>query len=358
MQADTGDHRSAGPDPGEGETEGRGPLAQDEDDIRHFGTLPDGSPVEAVTIRGGGATAVVLTQGARLQDFRLADVAHPLILGSPDLTAYLGPMRFFGAIVGPVANRIAGGRFMLNDRAFALERNEAGKTTLHGGETGFSQQNWNVSAVAPDAVSLQYIRPDGTGGFPGTLDVRARYSLDQSGCLTLEITAQTDAPTPFAPAFHGYWDLSGQGDLGAHRLHVHADTYLPVDGDQIPTGRVAPVAETPFDYRRPRELDPALDHNFCIATEQGPLRPVCQLSTSSLSLDVESTEIGLQVHAGGSLDTRPFPGHDGKPYGPGAGIALEPQFWPDTPNHPTFPNATLLPGATYRQITRFSARTG
>ncbi|WP_292022219.1 aldose epimerase family protein [Maritimibacter sp. UBA3975] len=322
--------------------------------IQPFATLADGTTVQAVTITGGGATATVLTRGATLQDFRIQGVDQSLVLGSAGIAAYAGPMRYFGAIVGPVANRIAGGRMPLGGQVFDLDRNEAGKTTLHGGSTGFSEQDWTIAETTPNTVVLTLEHPDGRDGFPGNIAVRARYALDDAGVLTVEITGTTDAPTYFGPAFHGYWTLNGAGDLSAHRMTIPAERYLAVDADLIPQDAPTPVAGTRFDFREPHAPDPALDHNFCFDGAQGDMRLVCRLETDALRLEIESTEIGLQVYTGGALDTAPFAGHEGRPYGPGAGIALEPQFWPDTPNHPDYPGSVLSPGETYRQVTRFA----
>ncbi len=322
--------------------------------IRGFGTLPDGTEVDAVEIAAGGARAVVISYGASLQDFRIAGLDRSLVLGSPDISAYTGPMRFFGAIVGPVANRIAGGRMPVGGKTYDLDRNEVGKTTLHGGATGFSQQNWTFTYVSPVAVTLTLEHPDGQGGFPGPITSQARYTLDTNGVLTIEITGRSDVHTCFAPAFHGLWALGVAADLSACRLTIPAERYLPVDDDLIPLGAPAPVAGTAFDYRTPRVPDLKLDHNFCICETRGTLRPMCRLEVGDYRLDVESTEVGLQVYTAGALDTYPSEGHEGHSYGPGAGIALEPQFWPDTPNHPDYPPSDLAPGETYRQISRFA----
>ncbi len=321
--------------------------------VAPFGTLPDGDLVRAVTLRAGGTTAVILTHGARLADLRRDGVAHPLVLGSATITPYLGPMEYFGAIVGPVANRISEGRFTLDDAEYRLDRNEAGRTTLHGGSQGFSARNWRLMEADRASCALILDQRDGLCGFPGPLSTRVRYELDEAGALNVEITARTARPCLCAPAFHAYWNLDGTTDLSGHTLTVHAASYLPLDADGLPREAPRPVAGTTYDYQQPRAPDVALDHNFCLATARGPMRESCRLSAGDLTLILETTEPGLQVFTAGTLDTAPFKGLTGAPYGRFAGIALEPQLWPDAANRADFPSPRLDLGQTYRQNTRF-----
>jgi aldose 1-epimerase len=316
-----------------------------------FGQAPDGTDVSLHEITGGGVTARLISWGARLVDMRLAGYGPSLVLGGADMAAYLGPMRYFGAIVGPVANRIAAGHFEIDGAEVYLERNEKDRTTLHGGSTGTSERNWTVVEAGPSSVSYALEMADGQGGFPGPVHLRASYALDGDGVLTVEIEGTAERPCFLSPAFHGYWVLGG--DLGQHRLEIPAESYLPVDDQKIPLGAPRPVAGTPFDYREATPPAPDLDHNFCLA-EGRELRHACTLIGTALRLVIESTEPGVQVFTGGSLDTAPHEGHEGQPYGPNAGIAIEPQFWPDTPNHPEYPSSRLEPGETYRQTTRFA----
>lgn len=319
-----------------------------------FGLAPDQDEVRAVTIAGGPVTARVMTWGASLIDLRMEGVDHSIVLGSDDFAAYLGPMRYFGAIVGPVANRIAGGRIVLDGKTHQLDVNEAGRTTLHGGFQGLSDRNWTLRYRDEISVTLTLCHADGTGGFPGPIEITARYSLDADGVLSIEIDGTTDRTTLFAPAFHGYWSLDGRADLGAHSLTIPAEAYLPVDDTLIPTGEVRPVAGTAFDYRNPKTPDPALDHNFCLARTRGTMRHAATLEGGDLRLRIDTTEVGLQVYSGGGLNTAPVTGLTGRPYGPNAGIAFEPQGWPDSPNHPEFPSPVLQPGDRYRQVSRFA----
>lgn len=318
-----------------------------------FGETPAGDTVLRYHIRNGGVTASVLTWGATLQDFRLEGIGHSLTLGANDMAAYLGPMRYFGAIVGPVANRIAGGQMQVGGTHYTLDRNEAGRTTLHGGLAGFSEFNWKLTDVSDTSCTLSITHPDGLGGFPGTIQVSATYSLDAAGVLSVDITGQTDATTYFSPAFHGYWNLSGHDDLSDHRLCVFADEYLPVDADQIPVGAPQPVAGTGFDYRAPQPVGDLLDHNFCLPAFDGGLRNACQLEAAGLTLTVATDQPGLQVYNGAHIRTAPAVGQGGRAYGRCAGLAIEPQFWPDTPNQRAYPSSLLVPGRTSQHRSRF-----
>jgi aldose 1-epimerase len=317
-----------------------------------FGQAPDGSDVLRCVLRNGGSCASVLTWGATLQAFRLDGVPRSLILGGSDLQAYLGPMRYFGAIVGPVANRISQGRMSVDGKTCDLDKNERGVTTLHSGIAGFDARNWHLADLSETSCTLSLIHPDGLGGFPGTIEVRVVYHLEADGALMIEVTGQTDQPTFFSPAFHGYWNLTGSADLKDHALRVPSAHYLAVDDDQIPLGDPQPVAETAFDYRDFSPIRDNLDHNFCLDAD-GRMQPACQLQAGGLTLDVSTDQPGVQVYNGAHISTEEVLGHEGKPYGRCAGLAIEPQFWPDTPNRPDFPSSLLRPGKTARHRSRF-----
>jgi aldose 1-epimerase len=326
-----------------------------------FGQMSDGRAIDRITLSNGTLTVRVLTLGAILNDLRLAGVGYPLTLGCEDAGAYLEEMAFFGAVVGPVANRIAGASTSVEGRTYEFERNENDRTTLHGGFTGTYARLWSIIDFTATALRLGLELRDGEGGFPGNRRIEAEYALD-GPALRLTLTAETDAPTPFNLAHHGYWNMDGTPSVAGQRLSIAADHFLPVDDDLIPTGEIAPVAGTAFDFRDGRALrpagDPEYDHNFCLSDGQRPLRPVLSLTgTSGITMDISTTEPGLQFFDGGRLaGTRA--GLGGHPYGPYSGIALEPQGWPDAPNQPGFPSVLLKPGETYRQETVFSFSKG
>ena len=312
--------------------------------------LPDGRQAQSVEIGAGGMRARILTLGAVVQDLRLADVDHPLVLGSPRAEDYLGATRYFGAIAGRFANRIGQGRFHLDGKDYATNRNFIGRHTLHGGSDGSAVQIWQVAAEAPDRVSLILDMPDGHMGFPGNLHVQADIRLTGDS-LCIGITAETDAPTPCSFAHHGYFDLDGGSDIRNHSLMIQAESYLPTDDELIPTGQIAPVAGTPFDFRVPRRIGPAgYDHNFCLSDGPGQPRPVARLTgESGLAMQVETTACGLQLYDGAGI--KEIAGLDGRIYGPWAGLALETQHWPDALNRPAFPSAILTPGSRYSETT-------
>ena len=322
-----------------------------------FGTLPDGREVEVLTLANSALTVRLLTLGSILQDVRLAGVAHSLTLGSGDLAAYTGPMHYFGAIVGPVANRIAGGTATLDGTRLEFERNEDGRTTLHGGYSGTHAQVWRVRDAGARHADLALSLPDGLGGFPGNREIVARFRLADPAVLELCLEVTTDAPTFMHLAHHGYWNLDGTPTLEGHRLRVPADSWLPVDDARIPTGEVRPVDGTDRDFRDGPEfrIGRGYDHNLCLAAQRRGLAPAVELTgRSGTAMRIDTTEPGLQLYDGARIDTAPHLGHGGTPYAAHAGIALEPQVWPDAPNRPLFPSAVLRPGETYRQETRFT----
>jgi aldose 1-epimerase len=321
--------------------------------IRPFGTTPTGEPIQAIRLHDGELTAVVLTLGAILQDLRLAGAPYSLTLGSDAAAAYAGPMAYCGAIVGPVANRVGGARAMIGGTECRFDPNE-GPNLLHSGATGTHARVWSVAAATASEVTLRLSLPDGLGGFPGNRQITATYALSGTA-LTLTLTATTDAPTLMNLASHGYWTMDGRSDIRGQRLRVAADRYLPVDAALLPTGEARPVTGA-FDLRagRPLDLTEGFDHNFCLSDGPRPLSFAADLTgQSGLRMTLETTEPGLQIYDARGLNTAPFPGHAGQPYGAHAGLALEPQRWPDAAAHPGFPPITLQPGETYRQVTRF-----
>jgi aldose 1-epimerase len=284
-------------------------------------------------------------------DFRLDGIPYSLALGSPDPESYFGKMRYFGAIVGPIANRIAEGQALLDGQSLKLAVNENGNA-LHGGPEGISQKNWQVEKLESDRVIFSVQTSDGESGLPGPLEIKVSYSIQNDGALKIEISAKSEKPTFCNPAFHGYWCLNDKG-LSGHKLTIQADHFLPTNEALIPTGEIQSVASTPYDLREPKALpaEISLDTNFCL--NGSGLREVARLETDELAMIVETDAPGLQVYDAARLDTSPVLGHSGKPYGGHAGIAMEPQFWPDAPNQPKFPSITLRPGECFIQTSFF-----
>nr|WP_319249075.1 aldose epimerase family protein [uncultured Celeribacter sp.] len=325
--------------------------------IRRFGQLQDGRPVEAITLQAGSLSATILNYGAILNDVRLAGVPYGLTLGSPDLAAYdHGPMDYFGALVGPVANRISGASAELDGERFQFEANE-GPNTLHGGPKALHNALWQLAEHSESAVMLEVQLPDGAGGFPGNRHLRARYSIEAPARLRMDLWAKTDRATFLNLANHSYWNLDGTKTTEGHWLQVRADRYTTVDDHLIPTG-VADVTGTAFDLRGGRVLRPSdsqrYDTNFCLSEGPAALRHVATLTgTSGISLRLSTTEAGLQVFDAAPIGSAPFIGHRGFVETGFCGIALEAQNWPDAPNRPEFPSSVLRPETLYHQTTQW-----
>lgn len=326
-------------------------------DLRGFGNTPEGETVQLVTLAAGALSVRLLTWGARLHDVRLAGTPWPLVLGSPTLDGYLGSMANFGPVVGPVANRIAGAEAVIAGRRHRLVANEAGRTTLHGGPRGCHRRNWALAEATATRAVFTLDLPDGDEGFPGNRRLVADYSLSAPATLDLRLSATTDRATLVNLAPHPYWNLDGAPDISGHRLTVAAERYTETDAALIPTGALPRVAGSRFDFRAGQGLDTArdLDLNLCLADAPRPLTEVARLEgAKGVTLALATTEPGLQVHDAPRMDTAPMIGLSGQPYGPRAGIALEPQLWPDACHHPGFPPIDLGPGETRVQHSRMT----
>ncbi|WP_432139259.1 aldose epimerase family protein [Streptomyces sp. bgisy154] len=313
----------------------------------HFGTLSDGTPVHRWTLERAGTRVRILSYGGIVQsvevpdrDGRTADV----VLGFADLDGYLAtPEPFLGALIGRYANRIAHARFRLDGVAYALEPVD-GPHSLHGGARGFDKRVWDVEPVE-HGVRLSRVAEDGEEGFPGRLEVAVTCTLDAAGALRFAYEAVTDAPTVVNLTHHGYFDLSGSGNASGHDLRLAASRHTPVDADLIPTGALAEVTGTRFDFRTARKLGTGYDHNFVL--DKGVTAAAVEVAelcdpASGRVLTVATTEPGLQVYTGDHLP---------EPLVPGAGVALETQHFPDSPNRPEFPSTVLRPGQVYRSET-------
>lgn len=314
-----------------------------------FGTTKDGQDVHQITISGGDLTVAILTLGATVQSVRLAGVPYNLSLGSEQFEDYAASMDYFGAIVGPIANRIGNSRVRLDGMMHELERNENGETHLHSGSDGVHRKNWKVLEQSADRVMLGLRLSDGAAGLPGNRDIRVTYQVSAPATLTMQIDGTTDATTCMNFASHIYWNLDGSETWEGHELRIAADHYLPIDARTCPTGEVVPVAGTQMDFRTSRKLvkgAPALDHNYCLSQEATDLRDVLWLTgASGLQMTLATTEPGMQIHdAAGSH--RP-----GKPVY--EGIVIEPQHWPDAPNNSGFPSIKVTPDKAYHQVTRW-----
>lgn len=339
-----------------------------------FGTLANGDVVEVITLFNAcGMSVRIITYGASIQSVSVPDMNGTfadVTAGYARLEEYVEQPQYFGSTVGRVANRIAKARFSLNDVVYRVPAND-GANSLHGGTLGFDKVNWQIVETAEDhcSVTLQLVSPDGDQGYPGTLTVKARYSLDQSNALTVEYRATTDARTVVNLSNHAYWNLGGDGsqhNATDHLLTIHADHYLPVDAELIPTGEWRSVDNSVFDFRTPlpitkhvRDANDAqigfghgFDHNWIVADAVSDTpRPLAYLEDprSGRTMTLLSNQPGLQFYSGNFFDGTTT-GKTGKFYRIGDAIALEPQQFPDSPNQPSFPSIELNPGQVYSNI--------
>lgn len=343
-----------------------------------FGTLPDGEPVHRWTLTdGAGLTASVITLGGTLQSLRMPDAegrCENVVLGFDGLDDYLYHSPYFGSTVGRYANRIAGGLMTLDGVSHRLPLNDTPRpNTLHGGPGGFSERLWRATPLdlpGATAVELTLASCDGDQGFPGNVSATVRFTLSR-GELRLDYRATTDATTVVNLTNHAYLNLAGEGadTVLDHRLTLAAGAYLPVDADLIPTPAApAPVNGTPFDFTIARRLSDALaaaeadrrcgaadgfDHCWLLDGGRTPQpRFAARLAhpDSGRTLDVFTTEPGIQVYTGNGLDGT-LTGPAGRPYRRHSAVALETQALPDSPNRPDFPSTVLRPGEAYRSVT-------
>lgn len=329
--------------------------------IEPFGRCDEGE-VRRVTISGGGLTATIMEWGAVLQNLRLDGHAAPLVLGFERFDDYPAHSPHFGAAPGRYANRIAGGRFVIDGQQYQADLNQAGKHMLHGGSKGYSKRLWRIADHGADFVTLTLHSPDGDMGFPGNLDASCTYRTSAKGTLAIELTATTDKPTLCNLTNHSYFNLDdgGAGEILDHRLTIAAGAYLPNDPDAVPTGVVQPVDGTDFDFRAARtirsvEPQTEYDNNFCLSAAKEPLRQVslAKGGRSGVAMETWTTEPGIQFYMGHKIKSDMPAGLDGIKYGPSSGFCLEAQVWPDSPNRPYFPQAILRPGETYRHVTEY-----
>ena len=313
---------------------------------------PGGRPIHELRLENDTLTARLLTYGATLRDLRLAGVEHPLVLGFEDAADYTREMPYMGAIVGRVANRIARGTAEIGGTTCLFDLNERHVQTLHGGHDGSGRRLWKIEEASGTHAVLSDTMPDGHMGFPGTLKVKVRYSLE-GPALVIAITATTDAPTlcNFAP--HSYFNLSGSDVIDDHLLSVAADRWQQVDRRQIPEGPPVPVEGTPYDLRQPAQVPHGIDHGFCLSDTRRAPRHVATLTAGGIEMHIETTEPGLQVYDGSLISVPDGLGLGGRSYGARAGIALETQAWVDAANIGARAQVDLFPGESYRHLSRF-----
>ena len=343
-----------------------------------FGKLEDGSAVEIFTLTNvNGVEVRAITYGGIIQSWKVPDKAGKPVdvaLGFDTIEGYQTNAPFFGAIVGRYGNRIGNAQFTLDGRTYKLAANN-GANNLHGGTKGFDKQVWTGEIVKSDrgqAVAFARTSPDGEEGFPGTLKVRVTYTLTDQNALIVDYEATTDKATPVNLTQHTYFNLAGEGSgtILDHQLMINADRYTPVSDSLIPTGELAPVGGTPFDFRKPTRIGERIDqgheqlkngrgydHNWVLNRQNGGLQLAARAiePKSGRTLEVTTTEPGVQFYAGNFLDGT-LKGKQGHVYVRRSGFCLETQHFPDSPNKPSFPSTILKPGQQYRTTTVFTVK--
>jgi aldose 1-epimerase len=337
-----------------------------------FGTMPDGTPVELFTLRAGSTEAIVTPYGGIVVAIRTPDrhgQPGDIALGYDTLPRYLADTSYFGALIGRYGNRIGGAAFTLDGRRYALAAND-GPNHLHGGVRGFNRALWTARPVEADdraGLVLERTSPDGEEGYPGAVAVRVTYTLTADNALRVDYEATADKATPINLTQHTYFNLAGEGGgpILDHRLSIDADRIVAVGAGLIPTGDLLAVEGTPFDFRAPAPIGARIgadhpqvrlgggyDHTFVL--NGTGLRRVARVvdPASGRTLEVRTTEPGLQLYTGNFLDGKP--GKGGRPYARRTGFCLETQHYPDSPNRPGFPSTILRPGDTYRTTTIYA----
>jgi aldose 1-epimerase len=354
-------------------------------DVAAFRDSANGKPTALYILKNkNNVRAAVTNYGARVVSLLVPDksgVPTDVILGYDSIGKYLHqPETFFGAIVGRYGNRIAKGKFTLNGKQYTLATND-GANHLHGGKKGFGAHVWDGRQLNDQSVELTYISKDSEEGYPGNLSVKVVYTLTDSNELKIDYLATTDKATVLNLTNHSYFNLNGQGSgtINNHLLQINADTYTPVDSTLIPTGKIEPIAGTPFDFRQPTAIGARInddnaqlkyghgyDHNFVLSPvrEGGPsvasglnLAATVLGDQSGIFLQVYTQEPGLQFYGGNFMKgTNPLKAAKKDDYR--GAFCLETQHYPDSPNEPSFPSTELVPGKTYKTTTvyKFSVK--
>lgn len=337
-----------------------------------------GTAIERITLANGrGMEVAILTWGGIIQSLRVPDRAgrvDNVTLGFDTLDEYVDHNPYFGALIGRFANRIARGRFQLDGTTCQVPVNN-GPNALHGGIDGFDRRPWDASIEERDgrpSVVLRRTSPDGEEGYPGTMEVTVTYTLTPGNALRIEYHAVTDAPTVVNLTNHAYFNLAGagQGDILHHVLHLRAGHYTPIDATLIPTGEIAPVAGTPFDFTEAHVIGERIDqagnqqleraggydHNV-VLDHPGQAEYDARVidPRSGRVLDVSTDQPGIQFYSGNFLDGS-VRGSGGVAYGRRSAFCLETQHFPDSPNQPGFPSVVLRPGEAFRSTTTYTFR--
>jgi aldose 1-epimerase len=332
-----------------------------------FGAIDGALAYEILIASKAGASAKVLTWGAVIRDLVVptATGSQSVTLGLNSLEDYVAHSPHFGAVAGRFANRIANGRFVLDGVEYVLDRKPGQKHILHGGTKAFGRRLWKLGAYDGASVSLILESPDGEAGFPGALTATCVYRMLEPATLRVELSAVADKPTVVNLTQHAYFNLDGSANILDHQVTLFADFYTPADDELIPTGEIRSVSGTPYDFRGERPVRNAsgttYDTNFVASLRLGAdgLAPIARVRSpvNELTMSLYSTEPGVQLYDAATLDC-PVPGLHGARYGAHAGLCLEMQAFPDSPNRRHFTDCVLRPDSEYRHVSEFRFTTG
>lgn len=334
-----------------------------------FGRTPEGEPVEIYTLRNdNGLEARIMTYGGIVVSLKTPDKSgqfDDVVLGYDSLEGYLKRNPYFGALIGRCGNRISKGKFSLNGSTYSLAQNIGSKNHLHGGLKGFDKVVWTAKVVETSngpALQLDYLSKDGEEGYPGNLSVTAIHTLTADNGLRIDFNATTDKHTICNLTHHSYFNFHGGGDVLDYLVQINAEHFTAVNEDVIPTGELRPVDGTPLDFRKPTRIGARIesldeqiqlaggyDHNWVFNKPAGHLAAVARVAdkTSGRCMEVFTTQPGMQFYSGNFLDGT-ITGKGGQKYHRRYAFCMEPQHYPDAPNHPKFPSIELKPGQVYK----------
>lgn len=349
------------------ETNLRQPILLDKAD---FAKDINGKKVSLFTLKNSkGAITEITNFGGKVVSLWVADKDgnfDDIVLGYPTIDRFLtAKEKYFGALIGRYGNRIGAGKFMLDSKEYTVATNN-GVNHLHGGNVGYDAVVWDAKQINEQQLELTYLSKDMEEGYPGNLQVKVLYQLTEANELKIEYWATTDAPTVVNLTHHSFFNFhgAGNGTINDHILQVNAANYTPVDNSLIPTGKIASVSGTPFDFRQPtaigkrvnnenKQLEYGLgyDHNFVLNTGKITYHLAAKVveTTSGRVMEVYTNEPGLQFYGGNFLDGTII-GKNGKAYQYRSAFCLETQHFPDSPNNPGFPTTRLNPGEEYYSI--------
>ena len=337
-----------------------------------FGLMPDGERIEIFSLANDQAMEVrIINYGGIIASIKVADrdgKVDDVVLGHDSLEGYLNRSRYFGALIGRFANRIARGRFTLNGIGYQLAINN-GHNHLHGGLRGFDKIVWEAREI-DEGVQLNYLSKDTDEDYPGNLNATVTYRLNDANELRIDYYATTDRDTIINLTNHSYFNLAGSGTILNHELQIEADEFTPIDETLIPTGEIRNVKGTPMDFTSPTAIGARIgnhdqqlrfaggyDHNFVLRGDPGRLRTAARVYEPQTGrvMEVLTTQPGLQFYSGNFLDGT-LVGKSGRAYTKHSGCCFEAQHFPDSPNQPDFPSTVLRPGEKYHHTTiyRFS----